>query len=219
MKSCEIIGMVSWNVNKNLAWSCVRFKQILKSYFGHISNYGFVWCYFTTNISRSCVLTVVMCELEKEDFWNQMTFLLSWAHFRSSCAVIYNFLYKVYIGQLCFSNILGRNFDQSFYNIQRWLSIILYAYVIVLWSMLIWFVKLWKIFTILIKILQNINIERHNTLLLLQPFFLSVDESTCCIITFLALADIYNESTVFLIRQYSITCFNLIAFVCLEVWS
>jgi len=145
--------MVSWNVNKNLAWSCVRFKQILKSYFGHISNYGFVWCYFTTNISRSCVLTVVKCELEKEDFWNQMTFLLSWAHFRSSCAVIYNFLYKVYIGQLYFSNILGRNFDQFFYNIQRWLSIILYAYVIVLFAMVIWFVifQLWKIFTILIK--------------------------------------------------------------------
>ena len=117
LKGCEIIGKVSWNVNKNLASSCVRFKQILKSYFGHISNYGFVWCYFTTNISRSCVLTVVMCELEKEDFWNQMTFLLSWAHFRSSCAVIYNFLYKVYIGQLYFSNILGRNFDRSFYDI------------------------------------------------------------------------------------------------------
>ena len=90
LKGCDIIGKVSWNVHKNLASSCVRFKQILKSYFGHISNYGFVWCYFTTNISRSCVLTVVMCELEKEDFWNQMTFLLSWAHFRSSCAVIYN---------------------------------------------------------------------------------------------------------------------------------
>ena len=104
LKDCEMIGKVSWNVHKNLASSCVRFKQILKSYFGHISNYGFVWCYFTTNISRSCVLTVVMCELEKEDFWNQMTFLLSWAHFRSSGAVIHNFLYKVYIGQL-FSQI------------------------------------------------------------------------------------------------------------------
>ena len=104
LKGCEIIGKVSWNVHKSLASSCVRFKQILKSYFGHISNYGFVWCYFTTNISRSCVLTVVMCELEKEDFWNQMTFLLSWAHFRSSGAVIHNFLYKVYIGQL-FSQI------------------------------------------------------------------------------------------------------------------
>ena len=129
-------------MHKNLASSCVRFKQILKSYFGHISNYGFVWCYFTTNISRSCVLTVVMCELEKEDFWNQMTFLLSWAHFRSSCAVIYNFLYKVYIGQLYFSDNLGRNFDQSLYKIQRWSLIILYAYVIVLCTMLIWFVIL-----------------------------------------------------------------------------
>ena len=77
LKGCDIIGKESLNVHKNLASSCVRFKQILKSYFGHISNYGFVWCYFTTNISRSCVLTVVMCELEKEDFWNQMTFLLS----------------------------------------------------------------------------------------------------------------------------------------------
>ena len=165
LKGCEIIGKVSWNVHKNLASSCVRFKQILKSYFGHISNYGFVWCYFTTNISRSCVLTVVMCELEKEDFWNQMTFLLSWAHFRSSCAVIYNFLYKVYIGQLYFSNILGRNLDQSFYNIQRWLSIILFTYVIVLCTMLIWFVifQLWTILTILIRILQNIKVERQNT--------------------------------------------------------
>ena len=162
MKGCEIIG---WNVHKNLASSCVRFKQILKSYFGHISNYGFVWCYFTTNISRSCVLTVVMCELEKEDFWNQMTFLLSWAHFRSSCSVIYNFLYKVNIGQLHFSNILGWNFDQSIYNIQRWLSIMLYTYVIVLCTMLIWFVifQLWKIWTKLIRILQNIKVERHNT--------------------------------------------------------
>ena len=129
-------------MHKNLASSCVRFKQILKSYFGHISNYGFVWCYFTTNISRSCVLTVVMCELEKEDFWNQMTFLLSWAHFRSSCSVIYIFLYKVYIGQLHFSDILGKFFGQSIYNIQRWLSIMLYTYVIVLCTMLIWFVIL-----------------------------------------------------------------------------
>ena len=127
-------------MHKNLASSCVRFKQILKSYFGHISNYGFVWCYFTTNISRSCVLTVVMCELEKEDFWNQMTFLLSWAHFRSSCAVIYNFFYKMYIGQLYFSIVLGRNFDQSFYNIQMWSLIIFYGYVIVLCTILIWIV-------------------------------------------------------------------------------
>ena len=209
-------------MHKNLASSCVRFKQILKSYFGHISNYGFVWCYFTTNISRSCVLTVVMCELEKEYFWNRMTFLLSWAHFRSSCAVIYNFLYKVYIGQLYFSDILGRNFDQSLYKIQRWSLIILYAYVIVLCTMLIWFVifQLWKILTKLIRILQNIKVERQNTRVTVSDTFcLSIDESTCCIITFLALADIYDESTVFPIRLYYITCFNLIAFVCLEVWT